>query len=320
MSEETVTMDSSLSENTNASETELPTSTEEFFDVTNTEDIDNSTEANVFYSEYPETMSVFEAFMITEIIMTALELTISVLAAIKIPRWRKNYRNQMLMQLSLARFVKRVILLLKFYDERNKPSFSNTNTTLNISQIYIDFVIVVLVFFFIKHMYDSLIVVVVKLNQESLNKISICSWLLPLVITAIWAVIIIAKVLDEWYVYLFICCLFRWPLIFVGTMVYITIVYKVLSDKIRRFARSLTIVTFLMCLVTNFYLFSKDIIELWCLKHSYLTLLTSYISGFLLNFLILCFYVILIILNFNHNTHSSRSLPDYSLAEGNKPS
>lgn len=326
MSEEAVTMDWSLSEDTSSStdlttpmttlinESELPTSTEESYNI--------STEATAFSNEYPETTSVFEAFMITEIIMTAIELIISIVAVIKIPRWRRNYRNQMLIQLSLARFIKRVILLFKFYDEQRngkKSQLFETNIILNISQIYIDFVIVVLVFLFIKHMYDSLIIVVVKINQESLNKTSLYAWLLPVLITVIGTIIIVTKVLDEWYVYLLLCCLFRWPLIFLGTMFYINIVYKVLSDQIRRFARSLTIFTFLMCLVTNFYLLSKDIIELWCLKTSYLTTLINYISGFLLNFLILCLYVILIILNLNHNTNSSRSLPDYSLAEGNKP-
>ena len=331
MSEETVTMDSILSEDTGfttdlnmptttlTDDSEMLNSTDEFFNNSITVDIDNSTGTTVFYSEYPEAKSVFQAFMITEIIMTALELIIAILAAIKIPRWRKNYRNQMLMQLSLARFIKRLILLFKFFEEHKKPPSSDVNTTLNISQIYIDFVTIVLVIFFIKHMYDSLIIVVVKLNQASLNKTTLCAWLLPVLITAIWSVIILTKVLDEWFVYLLICCLFRWPLIFLGTIFYITIVYKVLSDKIRRFARSLTIVTFLMCLVTNFYLFSKDIIELWCFKSAYLTILINYISGFLLNFFILCFYIILITLNFNHNKESSRSLPDYSIADRNKP-
>ncbi|KAG6459454.1 hypothetical protein O3G_MSEX011400 [Manduca sexta] len=295
-------------------ETELPSSSQDLLNVSSTSNA--SSDFNTMqhlYSEHPQATTILQCFIIIEIMMTALELIISIVAAIKMTKWRRNYRNQMLMQLSLARFIKRVIFLFKFFEDQEISPATEVTMVINTLQMYIDFVIVILVLCFIKHMYDSVIIVLVKISSENLYKILMCIWLLPVPITAFWTSIIVSNILEEWYVYLIICCLFRWPIIFLGTSLYITIVYQVLSEKIRQFARSLTIVTFLLCLVTNFYLFSKDVIKLWCLK-SFVTVLVSYLSGFLLNFLILCLYVILIALHFNHNAQSSRSFPQYSLA------
>lgn len=267
-----------------------------------------------FLRESQVTLSVLQAFIIIEIVMTALELILSVLAATKVTRWRRNYRNQMLMQLSVVRFIKRVIALTEFCkDNSTIPNSSQLTLFLVSAQIYIDFVIVILVFFFIKHMYDTLIVVLVKISQNSLVKVLICSWLIPLPISAIGAVIVGTETLTHWTVYLFICAFFRWPLIFIGTALYITILCKVLHEKIRKFARSLTIITFLLCLVINFYLFSKDVIWLWCI-HNFSTILASYFLGFLLNVLILCLYVILIILDVQCKTKSCTSMPDPDVA------
>lgn len=259
---------------------------------------------------------LFEKFVIVEIIMTTVELIISVWAATKMPKWRKNYRNQMLMQLTFARFIKRIIFIFKFLEDYEKIPKSDCVTYILIScQFYIDFVIAILVFFFIKHMYNSLIIVLVKISQNNFYRVLICSWLIPVPVSGVCTAIIVTNVVDKWLVYLLICSIFRWPLIFAGTALYITIVYRVLADKIRHFAGSLAVVTFLLCLIINVYLFSKDVIELWCTR-SFSTELIGYISGFLLNLLILSLYAVLIILNFNNKTQSSRSdLPDYSLAE-----
>lgn len=268
---------------------------------------------SVMYSEYP----IFGTFVVIELVMTTLELIISIVAAIKMEKWRKNYRNQMLMQLTVARFIKRIIFTFKFFECRDKITDSEAVANfLYCFQLYIDLVIVVLVFFFIKHMYNSLIIVLVKISQNSFYKVMSYSWLIPIPITVVCTVIIVTNLVDKWYVNLLMCSVFRWPLIFVGTGVYITIIYRVLSDKIRQFARSLAVVTFLLCLTINVYLFSKDIMDLWCLV-SLPTLLIGFISGFLMNVLILVLYIILLILTYQNKTQSSRSLPDYSLADSN---
>lgn len=257
---------------------------------------------------------VFETFIIIEIVMTAIEIILSTTTAIKISRWRRNFRNQMMMQLSIARFIKRIIFFVEFMGKKYEVNSSSLfKTILTSCQVYIDFVIIILVCFFIKHMYDSLIIVIVKISKNNLYCVLCCSWFLPLPISVACMLIITTQVLDEWTSYFLICLIFRWPLIILGTTLYLTILYKVLTDKIRKFARSLTIVTFFLCLVINFYLFSKDIIKLWCF-HSFSTNVISYVSGFILNFLILCFYVILIIPTFKSKSKSCNSLPDYSIA------
>lgn len=260
-----------------------------------------------------DTLSEFEAFILIEIVMTALELVISIAALIKIQRWRKNYRNQMLMQLSIVRFLKRLIFLFVYLKDNKIISTSEElNLALINSQFYIDFVIVIIVFLFIKHMYESLIIVVVRLSQNNLYKVLAFAWLLPLPVSAVCTAILAAGVLDFWTMYLLMCAIFRWPLILIGTLLYLTILYKVLNDRIRKFTRSLAVITFLLCLVINFYLFSRDVIELWCLK-SFATNLTSYILGFLLNFLILCLYIILITLNFKCNIKSIEQLSNKNM-------
>ncbi|KAM3966239.1 uncharacterized protein ACR2FA_012541 [Aphomia sociella] len=295
-------------------ESELTSITASGDEVSITESVRNTIDVKKsFYNESGDTLPVFGAFIIIEIVMTALELIISIVAALKIQRWRRNYRNQMLMQLSLVRFLKRLLLIVVYLqDNKVITAASEVNTVLLTCQTYVDFVIVILVFFFIKHMYDSLIVVLVRISQNNLYKVLICSWLLPLPIAIICTVMVVICVFDKWLMYLLICCILKWPLMFLGTLLYLTILHKVLKDKIRQFARSLAVITFLLCLVINFYLFSRDIIELWC-GVSFLTLLISYLLGFVLNFLILSLYVTLIVLNFKCNTKSLESQTNYSL-------
>lgn len=284
----------------------------ETYSVTsNPENVSNSSIA----SDYNETQfsTVFEAFIISEIVMTATELLLSSVAALKINRWRSNYRNQMLMQLSLARFLKRIIFLIEFEKAHLVASSVSGKTLLTSFQMYIDFVLVILVCFFIKHMYDSVIIVVVKISRFNLYSVLCCSWLLPVPISLIWTAVIVTNLLNERVAYLIICLVFRWPLIFLGTALYFTVLYNVLIDKIRRFASNLTIITFLLCLVINFYLFSKDIIKLWCFE-SFSTILVSYVSGLISNFLILCFYITLITMNFRSSAKSSYTPPNLSTA------
>lgn len=242
--------------------------------------------------------TLFEAFIIIEIVMTSLELILTILATCKLELWRKNYRNQMLMQLSFARFVKRIFLLIKFFkDNGSIPYTEELSTVVTSVQIYIDFVIVILIVFFIKHMYDSLIVVLVKISQNKLVKVLTCAWLLPLPISVVCTAIIATSVMDKWMIYLLMCAVFRWPLMLVGTMLYISILFRVLNDQIRKFARHLTVITFCLCLVMNLYLFCKDVIWLWCID-TFSTVLISYLLGLTMNILILCLYIALIIFSF----------------------
>ncbi|KAH9637186.1 hypothetical protein HF086_016208 [Spodoptera exigua] len=193
---------------------------------------------SLVYNNY----SIFGTFVVIELVMTTLELIISIVAAIKMERWRKNYRNQMLMQLTVARFIKRIIFTFKFLECRDKITDSEAVANfLYCFQLYIDLVIAVLVFFFIKHMYNSLIIVLVKISQNSFYKVMSYSWLIPIPIVVVCSVIIATDFVDKWYVNLLMCSVFRWPLIFVGTGVYIAIVYRILSDRIRQFARSLAV-------------------------------------------------------------------------------
>lgn len=241
---------------------------------------------------------VFEAFIMIEIVMTALELTLTILATCKLKLWRKNYRNQMLMQLSLVRLLKRIFALIEFLKDKGTITDSlQLSTLVSSALIYVDFVNVILIVFFIKHMYDSLIVVLVKISQNNLVKVLTCAWLLPLPISIVCTAITVTKVLDNWTMYLLMCAIFRWPLMFIGTLLYITILFRVLNEKIRKFARNLTVITFLLCLVMNLYLFCKDVIWLWCI-HTFSTDLLSYLLGFAMNILILCLYLTLITLSF----------------------
>lgn len=271
-----------------------------FEEFSTTQSIDNDAlvDKHGLRSESQDTWPLFEAFIIIEIVMTSLELILTILATCKLELWRKNYRNQMLMQLSLARFLKRIFVLIEFLKDKGTiPDSIQLSTLLTSVQIYIDLVIVILIVFFIKHMYDSLIVVLVKISQYKLVKVLTCAWLIPLPVCILCTSIVATKVLDQWMIYLLMCAIFRWPLMFVGTALYVTILFRVLSDKIRKFARHLTVITFFLCLVMNLYLFCKDVIWLWCI-HTFSTVLTSYLLGFTMNVLILCLYIALIILSF----------------------
>ncbi|CAG9561209.1 unnamed protein product [Danaus chrysippus] len=80
--------------------------------ITNVGDKDNSSRDLVLPQDDSTTSVIFEVFIITQIVMTAMELVISIAAALRISRWRRNYRNQMLMQLSLALLCSYVLLII----------------------------------------------------------------------------------------------------------------------------------------------------------------------------------------------------------------
>lgn len=291
----------SFASSTTAKESDLTSTVVVLFEKSSTaQSINNDPVINKdqFQNESQDTSTVFEAFIIIEIIMTTLELILTIWATCKLKLWRKNYRNQMLMQLSLVRFLKRIFILIEFLKDKGSiPDSLQLSTLVTSVLTYIDFVIVILIVFFIKHMYDSLILVLVKISQNNLVKVLTCAWLLPLPISIVCTVLTTTKVLDYWMMYLLMCAIFRWPLMFIGTLLYITILFRVLNDKIRKFARNLTVITFSLCLVMNLYLFCRDVIWLWCI-HTFSTVLFSYILGFVMNFLVLCLYLILITLSF----------------------
>lgn len=286
------------------------------FSTTQNIDHDSMAKKHQFPTKSQDTSPVFEAFIIIEIVMTALELTLTILATCKLKLWRKNYRNQMLMQLSLVRFLKRIFALIEFLKDKGTiPDSLQLSTLVTSAQVYMDFVTVILIVFFIKHMYDSLIVVLVKISQNNLVKVLTCAWLLPLPISIVCTAITATKALDNWMMYLLMCAIFRWPLMFIGTLLYITILFRVLNDKIRKFARNLTVITFFLCLVMNLYLFCKDVIWLWCI-HTFSTVLLSYLLGFAMNFLVLCLYLTLITLSFrcDKNKKCNTLRPNFSEA------
>lgn len=260
----------------------------------------NSNGSDTTFNEFDINNNVYEIFMITDIIMTAVELLILCIATCVWLRWRRNYRNQIFIQLTFTRFAKRIILYLLVLCEKYPCAQSVRIVVLNL-HIYIDYVMLFLVLFFIKHMYDSLVIVFVKCSPINLMKVSLCTWLIPLPISMMCTAVIVTGLLEKWFVYLLICCIVRWPLILIGTYVYITIVYKVIIDKARQFMRGLTVITFLLCVTINLYLFSQDIIVLWCLKTTYAVLI-GHILGLLVNSLILFLYSVLIIGNSKTNS------------------
>lgn len=235
---------------------------------------------------------VLECFMIIEIAMTALEVIVLIVAGAVWSRWRRNYRNQMFLQISVIRLMKRIVLLLMFVTQQYTAVPECVNFTLIALKYYINLVIVLLVIHFIKHMYESLIIVFGQWSSVNLLKISIISWLVPLPLGVLGAAAITSQFLGEWYVYLLVCGLFRWPLIILGTYVYIKIVFKVLRDKAKRFMRGLTVITFIMCVTINVYILCSDLIELWCLGTVYEFF--GHLIGLLLNLLLLILYGMLI--------------------------
>ncbi|PZC84217.1 hypothetical protein B5X24_HaOG205412 [Helicoverpa armigera] len=93
------TADTPINESGLISSTSAPEG--QFTNISDTSALNITNPESELYNEYP----IFQIFVIIELVMTTLELIISIVAAIKMPRWRRNYRNQMLMQLSFASLV-----------------------------------------------------------------------------------------------------------------------------------------------------------------------------------------------------------------------
>lgn len=276
----------------------------------------NNTSLGIERSELP--LSVFEIFIVIEIVMVVLELLLSIGAAVKMKQWRRNYRNQMLTQISLVRFLKRVIGYIIFLEKNRAIPTQQEPSLLNLcSIIYFNFVTIFLVFFLIKHMYDTLIVVFVKVTKNSLYKVTIFAWLFPIVLTGLWIAFISYNVMDKWLVDLIFCSLFKWTFTVIGTILYICILHRIIEDKFRKFAASLAIITFMLCLTINMYTITSDISRLF---RCYSLIVMKYIFGFVLNCLVLCLYVALISSNFSHRIKHCDNMSNHSVNAVNRES
>lgn len=268
-------------------------------------------------TEEPDLQLTFEVLNIVAIIMMFAELLLTLLAIAKLKQWRKNYRNLMLTQISLARLLQRILSYAIFLEK--KPNIFDNSKQPCLTYLtlitYFNFVTIFLVFFLIKHMYDSLIVIFVKISKNRFYKVSIFAWLFPVPLTTTWVAFVVYDVFDKFLVDVIFCTLFKWTFTVIGTILYICILRKILKDKCRKFARSLTIITFMLCLIINMYAITTDISRL---IRCYLLLVIKYITGFILNSLVLCLYIALISSNFKHRIKHSDAISNYSVGVINK--
>ncbi|CAK1556251.1 unnamed protein product [Leptosia nina] len=245
-----------------------------------------------------DNLPAYGGMLIAECVLATLQVLISIAATLKIARWGRNYRNQMLTQFSIARLVDRIANLSLFLC----PDLTiKTYDILMGVRVHVDLVLVILVIFFIKHMYESLIIVVVKVVKNDLYKVLCCSWLLPLPFSALYVCLVTYNCVSPWMAYFTICCAFRWPVMIIGTGLYLKILFKVTMDSIRYYAKSLTALTFFLCLVINLYVLSADITKLWYAQN-YLPIFLNTVLGLILDSLAVCLYVILVLKAYGKTT------------------
>uniref|UniRef100_A0A1E1WPH1 G-protein coupled receptors family 2 profile 2 domain-containing protein n=1 Tax=Pectinophora gossypiella TaxID=13191 RepID=A0A1E1WPH1_PECGO len=186
------------------------------------------------------------------ITLSASAVFIMLLTAILFEEWRRIYKNQLLMQFMISKFVFTVTRY-----------FIDINITFNLYEVnqlhlyvlvfltlYTEAALVSWMFVFTKQMYNSL-VKVFNVHEHNLWKVSTLAWLLPLLPATMLYISVLMDYmkLQIYGVYVF---LIKWPVLFANAYLLIQVIRSVLSTNKSNPQSNRRIIIVMIVLIFNF--------------------------------------------------------------------
>ncbi|KAG6461285.1 hypothetical protein O3G_MSEX012531 [Manduca sexta] len=166
------------------------------------------------------------------IALSAAALLLLFLTAILYAEWRRNYKNQLLIQFMIARFL--YTFVRYFYDIRNVLNwYINNDAAIYFDMLWMFYTETTLVFWmytFSKQMYDSLVKVFVVENKK-LWKVSVIAWLMPALITI--ALMLLFYIYHElsYNLFFFYILFVKWPMLIANAVLIILALKSVLKNN-----------------------------------------------------------------------------------------
>lgn len=182
------------------------------------------------------------------IVLLACTLCLLILTAGLFKEWRQNYKNQLLIQFMFSRFL---YALRGYVSSRMHTEIITFHTIGSLTMIYTELALVFWMFVFSKHMYDCF-VKVFKLRNPNLYLVSLCTWLLPGVITLVFYLSFCVK--NEQYHRNVLICLFvvKWPVICVVFIFLILILRSILKFNLSNSESNTRIIVVINILIFSF--------------------------------------------------------------------
>lgn len=160
-------------------------------------------------------------------LLSILALLLLITTACLFREWRKNYKNQLLIQFMIARCA--YTFVRYYFDIRimfNFVSYCKENDCIvymdKVLMIYTEITLVGWMVVFSRQMYVSLVVV---FNPKTLNiwKVSLATWFIPVIFTIIMRALYALQVGKDLIVYFFYLATVKWPALIVNAVILIMI-------------------------------------------------------------------------------------------------
>lgn len=166
------------------------------------------------------------------IVLCGVSLILLALTAILFAEWRNSYKNQLLIQLILARYV--YTLVRYGYDIRQ---YFRLNVTVDYQiylnhffMVYTELTLVVWMYVYTKQMYRSL-VHVFDPDQPNIWKVTITTWFLPGLVTLFIHSIYYLQNYSSFTTFILYLIIFKWPFLVLNAIMLIRILKSLVKNK-----------------------------------------------------------------------------------------
>lgn len=207
-------------------------------------------------------------FTVTFFIVSGVGLSLSsvavallILTAILFKQWRDNYKNILLLQFIISRYLyvlSRYFLEITAHAGRCRPSEGIFLYFNFFTLFYTELALVTWMFVFSKQMHDSLVKVFYKRTGHFLLKTSLAAWLVPAAIVT--SIILALQLIKILYIQVFIAYVFliKWPLVFSNAILLVLVLRSVIkSNNIRNESNKRIVIV--MILMIYFFCFQQVI-------------------------------------------------------------
>lgn len=167
------------------------------------------------------------------IALSTITLVLLIVTAILFAEWRQNYKNQLLIQFMLARFLYTIARyfydVTEVFDINVTPQFF-TNLDMFIL-FYTEMALVAWMVVFTKQMYDSLVKIFV-FEYPRLWKVSLATWIIPCISATVFFVIYVIR-FQQVRLYLVYLLVFKLPIVIFTAILLIVTTKSILSTNQR---------------------------------------------------------------------------------------
>lgn len=195
------------------------------------------------------------------ILLSATTVILLILTAILFKEWRESYKNQLLIQFMIARFI--YTFVRYFYDVKRVFGFCVRHDCIiyldQFSMVYTEATLISWMFVFTKQMYDSL-VKVFAIEKPNIIKVSLLTWILPGIVSVIlYCLFYLQNDSDFQYFYMYIL-LVKWPVL-IGTAVLLIIILRSVMKTNKNSAGKNSRIVFVMILLICMFCVQQLILD-----------------------------------------------------------